>query len=167
MKRNLLRCLTLGGALLLSLACNNARAGYVLEVQSTYNSDKNEWSFADGYWTDSWKNSSGERAKQVAVSNGVVYGAIPGTRVLNYWNPSTKSLGKTSQAGTEVGNNIFNNFTYNDISLAIHSFSPYALSEIIFLISRIFPNVNSSLISFNAFVNETIMDLGNTCSVSK
>lgn len=106
MKRNLLRCLTLGGALLLSLACNNARAGYVLEVQSTYNSDKNEWSFADGYWTDSWKNSSGERAKQVAVSNGVVYGAIPGTRVLNYWNPSTKSLGKTSQAGTEVGNNI-------------------------------------------------------------
>lgn len=107
MKRNLLRYLMLGGALLLSLAINNAWAtGYVMEIHSSYNSTTNVWSSAKSYWTGDWKNASGERAKQVAVSNDVVYGAIPGTKVLNYWNATANALGSTSTAGDEVGNGV-------------------------------------------------------------
>lgn len=77
MKRNLLRYLMLGGALLLSLANYNAWAGYVIQMDS---SPKYFW----GGWG---KNS--EYAKQFAVSNGVIYSSVPTEDHFVYYNPAT------------------------------------------------------------------------------
>lgn len=102
MKRHFLRNLTIGGGILLSLLCSDAWAGYVLAVQTektegeTDSGDK--WSSASSCWNNTWKNANDVRVKQVAISNDVMYGAIPGNKFLSYWNASTNVLGSTDTA---------------------------------------------------------------------
>lgn len=77
MKRNLLRYLMLGGALLLSLTNSNAWAGYVIQMDSS-----------PKYFRGGWGKNS-EYAKQFAVSNGVIYSSVPSEDHFVYYNPTT------------------------------------------------------------------------------
>lgn len=89
MKLNFLRNLTIGGSVLLSLLCSDAWAtGYYLSLpDNTITADARKYCWAG--WGKTPVGGSAVYAKQIAVSNGVIYSSVPTEDHFVYYNPIT------------------------------------------------------------------------------